>query len=294
MNTRLMIPIDFVTGSHGNYLESICNQEFGIVAPENNFTPIGTSHVKSISYDREKLFDARHWSNNFKHLIHKYPVIVSIRFTVDDLLLLSSISLLRAGDSKIDNNLLQENTVSKLSNSFYQTLVTEIKNAYPFVNLESDSIPRHVLREYFKFGFKDPEQNGLWAKQKQMVYGPDQHVLPINFSSFYNIDTLMSELTQLAYNLDFEFKPSQRFFQNYKTFLKFNPYITHKAQCDEIVTAITQQEYINIPKLSLFQESYINSRLENLYHKEMPFHQDEYFNSTKDVLYYIEHLAPTL
>lgn len=290
----MKIPIDFVAGSHGHYLETVCNQEFGIVAKEDNFTLSGTSHVKSATYQTNKVFDANHWFELCPTELLKYPVVVSIQFTKDDLLLLSSVSLLRAGDANIDNNLLEEDTVNKLLRTYYQKLLVEIKQAYPFLDLSAGSIPRNVLREFFKFGFKNPEVNGYWLTQQQMVYSPNQKVLKFNFSSFYNIGLFTSELLYLAKDLGFDFMPGQDFCQRHQKFLELNPFVNHKAQCDQIIDSITKQAHIDIPSLSLFQESYINGCLENIYNKEMPFHQDKYFISTKDVLYYLENSAPNL
>jgi len=266
------IPIDFVAGSHGHYLETVCNQEFGIVNKEDHFTAHGTSHNKSSKYEKNKLFDAKHWFELYPQSLARYPTVVSIEFNKDDLLLLSSVSLLRAGNANIDNDQLEENTVSKLLNSYYQTVVTNIKQAYPFLDLSADHIPRNVLREYFKFGFKNSEINGYWLKQQQMVYHPHQRVLKFKFSSFYNIESFASEMFYLANELDFNFRPTEEFYYAHEKFLNFNPYIKHKEQADVIIDAITQQAHINIPKLTLFQESYINGCLENIYNKEMPFH----------------------
>ena len=42
-----IIPIDFVGGSHGNFLEVTLNKYFNIVEIVDAFTEIGTSHRKS-------------------------------------------------------------------------------------------------------------------------------------------------------------------------------------------------------------------------------------------------------
>jgi hypothetical protein len=57
---------------------------------------------------------------------------------------------------------------------------------------------------------------------------------------------------------------------------------------------VVAEQDIQIPQLTLFQESYINAKLENYYAKEMPFHQAKYFTNTKDVLQYIKTQAPNL
>jgi hypothetical protein len=80
----------------------------------------------------------------------------------------------------------------------------------------------------------------------------------------------------------------------YDQFIKQVPFLDHKSQCDKIITAVINHESIDIPKLTLFQESYINGKLEKIFNKEMPFHQELYFTNTKDVLYYINNQAPNL
>jgi hypothetical protein len=40
-------------------------------------------------------------------------------------------------------------------------------------------------------------------------------------------------------------------------------------------------------KLTLFKESYINAQLEKIFNIEMPFLQEEYFTSTKEIIEYI-------
>jgi hypothetical protein len=92
--------------------------------------------------------------------------------------------------------------------------------------------------------------------------------------------------------MSFDF--SEEFYKQHNKFLSFIPYILHKEQCDQVINYVNQGIDFPIPKLTLFQESYINGQLENIYSKEMPFHQDKYFTSTKDLLYYIEnHAAQT-
>ena len=288
------IPIDFVAGSHGNYLETVCNQGFGIVPRENNFTKHGTSHSKSHSYKKQKVFDARHWFSNYFHELQTHSHVISIRYQQDDLLLLSSVSLLRSGDYGINNDQLEHNTVTKLNNLHYKNVLEQLYQAYPFLDRNCADIPRWVLREFYKFGFRDPNINGYWKEQQKMCYGADQQVFDFEFGSFYNIDQFARQLADLANFLNTEFEFVDDFYATHEKFLSYIPYRDHKQQCDQIINYINNSEIQPIPPLTLFQESYINGCLENLYHKEMPFHQDKYFTSTKDVLYYLEHLAPNL
>jgi hypothetical protein len=288
------IPIDFVAGTHGNYLETVCNRGFGFVDSEAHFTSGGTSHVKSQGYKQSQVFDARHWFELYPQMLVNHNTVISISFTTDDLLLLSSVSLLRAGDANLDNNQLEVNTVTKLDSTHYKNTLALIRESYPFLDATEDNIPRWVLREFYKFGFKDPEINGYWKKLQQMQYQQHQRVFKFEFSWFYDTKKFEAGLQQLSEFLGRSFEFNDVFYQTHNRFLNFIPYTQNKQQCDDIVSAVQSRTEMPVPELNMFQESYINACLENLFGKEMPFYQENYFKNTKDVLYYIEHVAPIL
>jgi hypothetical protein len=290
----MIIPIDFVAGSHGNFLETILNKYFGFVAKENTLTATGTSHNKSDSYLQQRVFWARHWFEQYQQELNTFEKIISVRFSQDDLLLLSSVSLLRAGDMNINNDNLEIDTQCKLNNEFYKDTLNLIYQSYPFLDTEAPSIERYILREFFKFGFRDPDYNGYWIKQQQMTYLTESQVFYVEFDSFYKIDKLENMIRQLEVFVGKRFDFSQEFYQEHQRFLSFIPYIDHKKTCDWIVQAVLTGQDIVVPQLTLFQESYINGTLERLFQREMPFHQPDYFTSTKDMLYYINHTAPNL
>jgi hypothetical protein len=282
------IPIDFVAGSHGHFLETVLNKYFNIVDVDGGaFTSIGTSHLVSEHYVKNRLFWAHHWSERFKSKLNHVSRLISIRFDQDDLLLLSSISLLRAADLSIDNNTLEINTVDQLNNQFYQDTLELIYNSYPFLNRNDQHIPRHVLREFYKFGFRDSESNGYWCKLKQLTYTDQCQVFYFDFKDFYNIDLFVTRIKKLEIFLNLTFDFSTDFYQQHQKFLSFIPYASQKEMCDNIVSHVQQEKNIPIPDLTLFQESYINAQLENIFKKEMPFHQDKYFKSTKEISQYI-------
>lgn len=290
-----LIPIDFVAGSHGHFLEVVLNTYFDIAKlQQQQFTSLGTSHCLTGDYVKNRIFQANHWNQLKKSKLDTFSQVVSIRYTQEDLLLLSSVSLLRAGDQNIDNDRLEVDTVTKLNNAFYKDTLELIYQSYPFLDRNDPDIPRYVLREFYKFGFKNPEINGYWLEQKKLSYSPKTKVFYFYFSDFYDIELLVARIKELELFLDKKFNFSTDFFQQHQKFVSFIPYVNHKTVCDEIIANIQNNQEVDIPKLTLFQESYINGQLENIFNKEMPFHQDRYFTSTKDVLHYITNCAPNL
>lgn len=155
-----MIQIDFQGGAHGNYLEFVCNTMCG-VTQGLPFNSAGASHLKH--YTGRKFFYAGHYSYQNKNLEEK---VVSIQITKDDLLPLSQISLLRAGDFGYDNNQLEVDTYNKLNipeyrwvldiliDGFFKDQVQQSYNnvrdvSWPDIQSIKDynALPEHIRKE---------------------------------------------------------------------------------------------------------------------------------------------------
>ena len=96
-----MIYIDFQGGAHGNYLEFVCNKILAKIKTNGPtpFNTLGSSHSKK--YLEPQVFQMGHYSFESTPIPNNSKVI-AVTVTIDDLLLLQSISLLRAGDRIID------------------------------------------------------------------------------------------------------------------------------------------------------------------------------------------------
>lgn len=279
-----MICIDFVAGSHGNFLEYVCNTHiFRIKSDQLPFNQLGASHLKSNNYNNKRKFYANHFSELDLPLSNK---VVRITFGHDDLLLLTSGTFFRAGDAGIDVNQLDVDTYHKLKNSiFFVDIINEINSAYPDerISEHNPNCPRHVLREFFKFGFKIPGSNGFMKKLQQLIYPNDHNVIDFPYKNFYNKDLFLSGINNIANWLDktidinevntiWEIFYQKQIFRNYK------------IQCDSIISAVINRENITIDPLTLLQESYINGILEKKFNKEMPFYQTTYFKTTDEII----------
>ena len=156
-----MIQIDFQGGAHGNYLEFVCNTMCGVTGDQLPFNSTGAAHSKH--YIDNKVFYAGHYSYLGKELANK---VVSIQMTEDDLLPLSQISLLRAGDYGYNNNELAFDPDNKLNNPNYKWMLDKLIDGFfrhqvqtsynnvrdpdwPDINSlqEFEQLPEHILKE---------------------------------------------------------------------------------------------------------------------------------------------------
>jgi hypothetical protein len=287
-----MIPLDFVPGTHGHFMEYVCNRAFGFTTINcDPFTELGISHKRPKGYDQLREIACHHWYETDPSVLVSSPKIIRIVFDKQDILLVHSLSLLRNAGLGIDSNQLHINTVQKLNNPCYASTLENIRRSYPQV-AEQDSIPRNVLREFFKFGFRDLEINGYWQHFKNMVSVVHNNEFKIILKNLYQYDSLVTTLKELSYWLQRPMEINSWLPDIHSKFLSKIDYLDHQQVCETIIQAVVDQKHIAIPEMSLLQESYINGRLENIFLKEMPFHQDNYFTNTKDILEYLKCQLP--
>lgn len=330
-----MIYIDFQGGAHGNYLEFVCNRFLAKIptSAPTPFTASGSSHLKHYLADR--VF----WQGHFSFLPpESYPnydpsgSIISIQITPDDLLPLSSISLLRAGDYNLDNDLLEIDTYNKLNKMDYRWVLDniidnffrdQIRESYDSVRdaswpeiqtidefkqlpqwiqdecinvhglkllqLDEDhpDCPRPVLREFFKLGFKYPEQSGFISEQQKMVYRSQPLIFP--FGSFYQIDNFVQEINRIADKFGFKLDDPQGLIDLHREFLSRQPYKDSRAFCDQLITDIVSGKDFAIPKIDLLKESYISAKLELYHGKEIDV--DVWFETSQSIREYFQHVS---
>jgi hypothetical protein len=278
-----MVSIDFVAGSHGQFLEYVCNRF--VAQHDINYLPfnkLGASHVNIRNKDFTFL------ANHFSELgLKKHAKIVQIVFDADDLLLLSSVCFFRAGDSNIDVRSLEIETYHKLKNSHFSNLIDQINSAYGItLSDKNPNCARYILREFFKFGFKDPEINGFIQELKKLKHPADADVFTFRYKDFYSTENFIQRLSELA-KWHGTVLLLDQLEELHSMFLSKQIFKDDKIQCDRILESVSSNSDIEIPPLSLLQESYLNGVLENMYSIEMPFRQDQYFNSTQEIVKYL-------
>ena len=282
-----MIGIDFVAGTHGNYLEFVLNKlTYGdLITQTTPFGLNGSSHGKdNLNYDTHRLFVCKHWFLGESFYGKK---MISINFSIDSLLPIMSASILRAADLSVDTDQLHDNTFEKLNNTFYRDVLKNIKDSYGIsLNSANPNCPRHILREFYKFGFIDPRSNGYFCAQDSMKYANDVEVFKYSYENFYDIERFCASIDELVdfYNIKSKFFYIRAL---HEQFLEYQPQRFYLDQCHKIIDAVNNKLEVPISNLSLLQESYINAKIELIYNKEMPFEQEEYFKNTLDIVKYL-------
>lgn len=314
-----MIYIDFQAGSHGRYLEFVCNRFLAQipVITEKPFDQFGSSHAKE--YAGQEVFTSGH----YERLQDKR--VLTIRISFNDLLPLSMISLLRAGNRHIDNENLEIDTFNKLNNDLYSSVLTILLDGYfndqvvisynqvksetwpditslnEFNQLpdwikqeclevhklellelssENPNCPRYILRDFFKRSFDKPYGSGFMKIQNNLEY-KNCDVFYFPFGAFYSTNKFISIIKEVGSWSGYALKDEDKLIELHTEFLSKQPYKDSKKDCDQIIDNVYYGVNFTLPKMDLICEAYLSSQFENSSGIESPYYH--WFTTSKEI-----------
>lgn len=276
-----MICIDFFGGTHGNFLAYVINS----LDPEFNrsilpFTEFGTSHNP---YNKN-IADAEHYSY-FNLPVPPTAFIISLTVSDIDCLLLNLLCFGRSGDCNFDLKNFHIKLYDQIKNTRFVNLVPLIKNAYNYDLAQHNSIPRGMLREFFKFGFKD-NSNGLYVAAQQLKYV--NRGIAVNFRKLYVFESFVEIITTILARNKLPFDIDVYWLKRlHQEFISKNKELERENECYQVLNAIKNQKYLKID-FNLLQESWLNAQIENIYKVETPYDQNQYFTDTTQILEFIK------
>ena len=278
------IQIDYINGTHGSFLSHFINN----LVNDSCIEPFvkhqaGAAH-KIIPY-KNKIAIGKHYSvRNQKHLLKN---VVCITVEDDDMLMLTELLMHRWNHFNPDE--LEKNSFYKIYKSQYSKNLMKIYEGYN-VQPKTD-IPSHILRDYFKYNL-DPNfysdslgesfNRILASERKTFNYSNlDIKLLEFKFKWFYDYDEFKNGINLIKEFFKLEYTDSEDTLRRMHTlFLENNP-ATEMNSVFFILEQIKNNAEVEIPKLKLLQESWLNLQIEKLTNKSM-FTVD-YFTNTSEI-----------
>ena len=273
------------TGCHGHYLTYLIDR-YSNKTPaikELPFNSLGNSH-KKINYSGFSAFVDIHEHNAYKDL--KTKKIIKILYD-KDILYYERVAMNRGGDSNRDiYNLHKDISFLKTyNNGFYNTI-------YKLYSIKSDSVPKWLLRDVYKLGFLDWNNQGSVVSSKQDIkwvkdnLKSDNNVYFLNVNAFFDTKTLKNELQKLSKTFDLDLS-LEHLDETHLEFLKSNKILQTHKYTDIVLDAVKKQDNIEIPTLDIIQQAFIYAELEKNYDFiSMPL-VDNFFKTTSEILDYI-------
>ena len=283
------IQIDYINGTHGSFLMHVINNLVNNSCIEPFVKHHAGSAHKLIPY-KNKIAIGRHYSVwNEKNLLKN---VVSITVEDDDMLMLTELLMHRW--NHFDPDELDTNTFYKIYKSQYSRNLMKIYDGYGIQ--PKSNIPRYILRDYFKYNL-DPDFYSdslgesfnliLANERKTFDYSNlDVKLIEFKFKWFYDYNEFKNGITLIKDFFNLEYTDNEDTLHRLHTlFLENNPAIGMNSVYT-ILEQIKNNIEVEIPKLRLLQEAWLNLQVEKLTNKSM-FTVD-YFTNTAEIY---EHLS---
>lgn len=277
-------------GCHGHYLVYLIDR-LSKKTPQINHLPfnsLGNSH-KKINYSRYvKFVDADEYDNH-KNLKNKKVIKIIVS---NDILYYERVAINRSGDRNIDlENMHKDISFLKTYNPLFYKKIHEL------YGIKGDTIPKWMLRDVFKLGFLNLNEQGAFVQMKESINWIREnldksnkiHFLDTNV--FFDVNSLKNALEKLniIFDLDLEFDELEMI---HNEFFKLNKILLTQKNTDIVLEAVQQLKNIDVPNLDIVQQAFVHAELEKKYNfVTMPLTND-FFYSTKEIIDYVN-LYPT-
>ena len=276
------IEIDFIGGLHGNFLcyaiNTLANTETRTINP---FTIFGTSHVPYT----KKIAESGHYSAHPDRYQLKTKNIISIMANLDDCLLINLLNYGRAGDFNFDLKNFHINFYDQLKNTTYSETIEHINQAYGIDIKQTNTISRGILREYYHFNFKNYNENNIIKHIKKQKYEFD--VFKFNFTELYKLPLFLELMNRIVEYFNLDYTVDVEWYTDlWERFIATVDEIAQNKQAHYVLNSIIDKKLEPID-FNLLQEAWLNARLSILYDKEMPYHQEQYFQNTAEIIEYL-------
>ena len=278
-----MIEIDFIGGLHGNFLcyaiNTLPNDETRNVTP---FTLLGTSHNPYT----KKIAVCGHYSAHPERFRMTTKNVISITADPADCLLINLLNYGRSGDFNFDLKNFHVNFYEQLKNTSYSDTIEHINRSYNIDVKKTNTISRGILREYYHFNFKNYEENNIVQLIKKQKY--DFDVFEFNFTELYRLPLFLQLLNKIVEYFNLEYTVDVRWYTDlWNQFIKNIDELDQNTRAHYILNCIKNKKF-ELIDFNLLQESWLNAKLSILYNQELPFHQEQYFKNTNDIIKYLD------
>jgi hypothetical protein len=248
------------------------------------FNAQGNSHNKIVYSDFAEFVDASQHEEN-KNL--KNTNILKIVYS-DNILYYERVAMARAGDANRDIHSINNDI------SFFKTYNKEFyEKIHALYKIDSNNVPKWLLRDAYKMGFLDWQNQGSVVTAKQNIKWIEENLAGQNnihytqVDVFFTTEKLKIELQELdeKFDLDLCFN---NFEQIHQQFMDRNNILNTHSHTDLVLDAVKRQQDIPVPTLDIIQQAYVYAKLEQQYDFiTMPI-TDSFFATTKEILDYVK------
>ena len=285
-------------GCHGHYLVYLIDRlsKKTPVIKQLPFNELGNSH-NNIDYSGYAKFvdETQHEENknltdtNIVKILYSDNILHrDVGLHRDNILYYERVAMARAGDVNRDIHNLHKDI------SFLKTYNNELYNKiHDLYSIDSDSVPKWLLRDAYKMGFLNWQEQGSVVKRRTSIRWIEENLAGKNkihttaVDIFFTTEKLKIELQELdeEFGLDLSFDDLEDI---HEQFMCKNNFLKTNGHTDLVLDAVQRQEDIPVPTLDIIQQAYVYAKLEKDHEFiTMPI-TDSFFTTTKEISDYVK------
>ncbi len=283
-----MIVVGYSTGGHGRFLQYLVRcYVAGKILP-TPFNENGNSHNQDHEDDICVAYDLLDKGMNKKFMNEvkagKSKLITVYPDTNDDFLYQLKNTFDRVGNlTSSGMKLVEHDIVEYIRQTGAPLNWKQEFLQYYNIDMETQKVPRMVLRNYFLFLMYTYFNHGIWTSKQYLE----------NFPSSLKVKQLL-QYNEIKSFLDNFFQKNLDFAEIHQVFLQKNNVLSNIEKENEIIEAVENNVNLVITGLDLITESSILYRLEKKYF-DIPFNLgNNFFTNTKEIKDYIDHFPAYL
>ena len=278
-----LVNIAFQGGTHGNFLR-FCIDKFSTLTPDLVRTPFTENNTSHVDLNYSGSVNQYHPSDTHPYFQNTNEPHILITVNKEDQLFLDRWATMRAGDHKVD--VLEDLVYVHLDFLHYFPWKDKFKKYYD-IDLTKNSIPKFIMRDFYKLSFMDPDKSGFIIADKVLRENKPSNTFEFPVSSFWNknrfVDTLQKAGKQLNLKLDLSDTTI------HDTFLKGLNFLDTKHRASDVIQAIQDKQDIDIQNLDTVEQAYVSAWLEKNHKFVIVPLCNQFFRSTDEIFSWLEH-----
>lgn len=270
-------------GCHGHYLMYLIDRLSNKTPPIDHlpFNELGNSH-NDIGYSGF----VEHVPPRDQKKKYTNSNIIKIIFT-NDILYQERAAMNRAGDA--DRDLHNVHKDIAFLQTYAENFYKKIQDLY---KIESDRVPKWMLRDVYKIGFLDWEKQGSVIKNKNDIQWINENLSDTNViefvhvSEFFEVGSLEECLKRLdkKFSLELDLSPLA---EVHEVFIEKNKILQSNQNTKITLDAVYTGKCIDLPSLDILQQAYVYAELEKKYKfVTMPLTND-FFKTSDEIIQYV-------
>lgn len=277
-----LVNIAFQGGTHGNFLRFVIDK-MSKRTPAMQGTPFTDNNNSHIPLQYSGMVNRYHPKDSKPFFENTDEPHVLITVEQDDLLLLERSAPTRTGDFKVD--VTQDQVAVTSTFDHHYDWNTKFKKYYN-LNILRGSIPKFLMRDFYKLSFLDPSKSGFIEVDKILRGNKPNNTFEFPVSHFWDTGKFSDTLQKLSDHHNLKIEEDKSIHQ---MFLANLPWIHTQHRSDDVINAIKKDKDISITDLDTVEQAYLSAWIEKNNKFVVVPMCNSFFSTTGEIIKWLEH-----